>query len=213
MSRAKKVYWAGSLFDLKELIGNRMLADAFDRQAAGRWQAVLPQESTANGTRSDSIRDNDLEMLFASDAVVANFDGADLDSGTVVEFCFARFLDLPTVLLRSDFRNNNDIATCPDPWNLMCSGFPRTEVVLYNAMKESARLDFASMTESLAGLIVQALDRSAAMPPVARTREDAFFAFRHAVRSAGGTLPERFPEERIREILEARLNREPHDGN
>ena len=204
MTCAGKVYWAGDLFDLKDLIGNRILADAFDRQAAGRWRAVLPQESEANEARPDSIRDNDLEMLFTSDAVVANFDGADLDSGTVVEFCFAKFLDLPTVLLRTDFRNNNDAATCPDPWNLMCSGFPRTEVVLYNAMKESARLDFASMTGSVAAQIVQALDRCAALPPAASSIEEAFAAFRQAVRSAGGTMPERFPDDRIRAIVEER---------
>ena len=204
MSCAKKVYWAGALFDLNDLIGNRMLADAFERQAAGRWQAVLPQKNESNGARSDSIRDNDLEMLFTSDAVVANFDGADLDSGTVVEFCFAKFLDLPTVLLRTDFRNNNDAATCPDPWNLMCSGFPRTEIVLYNAMKESARLSFVSMTESLAAQIVQALDRCAALPPVASSAEVAFEAFRHAVHSVGGSMPERFPDDRIRAIIAGR---------
>ena len=207
MPSAKKVYWAGGLFDLKDLIGNRMLADAFDRQAAGRWQAVLPQENEANGTRSDSIRDNDLEMLFSSDAVIANFDGTDLDSGTVAEFCFAKFLDLPAVLLRTDFRNNNDVATCPDPWNLMCSGFPRTQVVLYNAMLESTRLGFASMTESLAVQIVHALDRCAAMPPVESSPEATFAAFRHAVHSAGGTMPERFPDDRIRAIVEARIRR------
>ena len=210
MSCAGKVYWAGDLFDLKDLIGNRMLADAFGRQAAGRWQAVLPQESGSNGARPDSIRDNDLEMLFTSDAVVANFDGTDPDSGTVVEFCFAKFLDLPAVLLRTDFRNNNDAATCQDPWNLMCSGFPRTEVVLYNAMKESARLDFASMTESLAAQIVQALDRCAAMPPVTSSTEAAFAAFRQAVHSSGGTMPERFPDDRIRAIVEERAKNKHH---
>ena len=212
MSCAKKVYWAGALFDLKDLIGNRVLADAFERQAAGRWQAVLPQDSGANGSRPDSIRDDDLEMLFASDAVVANFDGADLDSGAVVEFCFAKFLDLPAVLLRTDFRNNNDSATCPDPWNLMCSGFPRTEVVLYNAMMKSVRLDFASMTEALAGQIVQALDRCAARPPVASSTEAAFAAFRHAVHSAGGTMPERFPDARIRAIIEGRNQLKYYQG-
>lgn len=212
MSRIKKVYWAGGLFDLKDLICNRMLADAFERQAAGRWRAVLPQESKENGARSDSIRDSDLEMLFISDAVVANFDGADLDSGTVAEFCFAKFLDLPAVLLRTDFRNRNDAATCPDPWNLMCSGFPRTEVVLYDAMKESGRLDFASMTESLAAQIVQALDRCAAMPPVASSGEAAFATFRHAVHSAGGTMPERFPDERIRAIIEERTKSRHEQG-
>lgn len=130
-----------------------------------------------------------------------------------MEFCFAKFLDLPTVLLRTDFRNNNDAATCPDPWNLMCSGFPRTETVLYHAMKESVRHDFAAMTESLAARIVQALDRCTAMPPVTRTQEDAFLAFRHAVHSAGGTLPERFPDDRIRAMIETRMNKGPHDGN
>ena len=204
MPRTKNVYWAGDLFDLKALIGNRILADAFERQSEGRWHAVPPQESQENGARSDSIRDNDLEMLFASDAVVANFDGADLDSGTVVEFCFAKFLDLPVVQLRTDFRNNNDVATCPDPWNLMCSGFPRTEVVLYPAMQESARLDFASMTADLGRKIVEALDRCAAMPSIASSPEAAFAAFRHAVHSAGGTMPSRFPDERIRAILDAR---------
>lgn len=204
MSRAKTVYWAGPLFDIKDLIGNRMLAEVFGRKAAGRWLAALPQDNGANGARSDSIRDSDLEMLFASDAVVANFDGADLDSGTVAEFCFAKFLDLPTVLLRTDFRNGNDAATCPDPWNLMCSGFPRTEVVLCNVMEESARLGFAAVTESLAARIVQALDRCAAMPPVASSTETAFAAFRHAVHSAGGTMPERFPDDRIRAILAER---------
>lgn len=209
MTRAKNVYWAGELFDLKDLIGNRMLADAFERQAEGRWHAVLPQESAANGARSDSIRDNDLEMLFTSDAVVANFDGADLDSGTVVEFCFAKFIDLPVVLLRTDFRNNNDAATCPDPWNLMCSGFPRTEAVLYPAMQKNASLDFASMKSDLGRRIVEALDRCAAMPPVASSPEAAFAAFRHAVHSAGGTMPSLFPDERIRAILSARYADSP----
>ena len=209
MTRTKNVYWAGGLFDLKDLIGNRALADAFERQAEGRWHAVLPQESGANGARSDSIRDNDLEMLFASDAVVANFDGADLDSGTVVEFCFAKFLDLPVVLLRTDFRNNNDAATCPDPWNLMCSGFPRTEVVLCPAMQKASSLDFASMTADVGRRIVEALDRCTAMSPVASSPEAAFAVFRHAVHAAGGSMPSRFPDERIHAILNARFADRP----
>lgn len=200
--KQKTVYWAGALFNLKDLIGNRMLADAFERQASGRWIADLPQEPDPE--QAGPIRDDDLERLFTADAVIANFDGADLDSGTVAEFCFAKFIDLPAVLLRTDFRNGNDVSTCPDPWNLMCSGYPRTEILLYDAMRESASLDFASMSMLLGMRIVHALDRCAAMPPVAKTPEDAFFAFRHAVRSAGGTMPERFPDDRIRGIIDSR---------
>ena len=202
------VYWGGDLFDLKDLVGNRMLAEAFEQQAAGRWQAVLPQENGSNGERSGSIRDDDMEQLFTADALVANFDGTDLDSGTVAEFCFARFIDIPAVLLRTDFRNHNDTATCPDPWNLMCSGYPRTEVLLYNAMVEAASAPFDRIMMQLGMRIVHALDRCATTPPVAKTPEDAFFAFRHAVRSAGGTMPDRFPDERIRAITAARFEAE-----
>ena len=203
--KAKKVYWAGDLFDLKDLLGNRILADAFERQSKGRWKVDLPQEIEADSAQPDLIRDNDLELLFAADGVVANFDGHDLDSGTVVEFCYAKFIDLPTVLFRTDFRNNNDTLTCPDPWNLMCSGYPRSEVLLYNAMKGAAKLDFISMAIELGRRIVQALDRCDAMPRVAKTPEEAFFAFKHAVFSAGGTMPERFPDSRIRELIAARF--------
>ena len=201
----KQAYWAGDLFDLKDLIGNRVLADAFEREACGRWKAHLPQEQESNGDRADAIRDDDLEALFASDALIANFEGPDLDSGTVVEFCFAKFLGLPTVLLRTDFRNANDPATCPDPWNLMCSGYPATETVLFHAMKETRGREFASATASLARQIVQALERCMVVPPVAKTQDEAFAVFRHAVLTAGGALPERFPDERIRAIVAKRF--------
>jgi len=198
-----KVYWAGDLFDLKDLIGNRLLADAFDRAAEGRWTAVLPQDHDSNTVRSDSIRDDDLEDLFSADALVANFDGTDLDSGTVAEFCFAKFLDLPVVLLRTDFRNNNDPATCPDPWNLMCSGYPRCEVLLHPVI--SASRDFATVTADLGRRIVLALDRCAAKPPVTDTPETAFAVFRHAVLAVGGTMRERFPDDRIRAVVARRF--------
>ena len=197
----KNVYWAGALFNIKELAGNRMLADAFDRKADGRWHAVLPQESEANHKRTNDIRDDDLERLFSADAVVANFDGTELDSGTVVEFCFAKFLDLPTVLLRTDFRGNAIEGEGGDPWNLMCSGYPRTEVLLYNAMKDVLSMDFPAMMGNLAERIVQALDRCASRPSLFATREAAFAAFSHAVQAAGGSMPQRFPESRIREII------------
>ncbi len=97
---SKIVCWAGDLFELKDLISARFLADAFERQASGRWIADHPQ---------------------------------------------------------------------------------------------------------LGLQIVHALDRCATMPLIAKTPEDAFFAFKHAVRSAGGTIPERFRDCRIREIIEARF--------
>lgn len=54
--------------------------------------------------RSDSIRDSDLEMLFTADAVIAQFDATDLDSGTVVEFCFPIRFDF--------FRSGGKLVSC-----------------------------------------------------------------------------------------------------
>ena len=68
------------------------------------------------------------------DLALFNFDGTDLDAGTVVEFMFAKFLDIPAVLLRTDFRAAGDQPGAGDAWNLMCSFYPRTKVVQLNAM-------------------------------------------------------------------------------
>ena len=200
----RKVYWAGALFNVKELVGNRMLADAFDRKADGRWEALLPQESESENTRPDAIRDNDLELLFSSDAIVANFDGNELDSGTVVEFCFAKFLDLPAVILRTDFRGTSVEYEGGEPWNLMCSGYPRTEVLLYNPMNELRHMDFHTMLDNLGERIVQTLEHCTSRPTIFADKEAAYAAFEHALKVAGGSMPQRFTENRIREIIEKR---------
>ena len=172
--RPLKIYFAGDLFDSKDLGGNLMLADAIDELSAGRYQVMLPQngECEVCVRTSQSIRDADFDLLFHCDVIVANFDGPDLDSGTVVEFCFAKMLDMPAVLLRTDFRNSGD-ATLPDgdPWNLMCSHYPRTEVlhingmVLYHDCKaktetSAQRLDLYYLT--IAEKVIAALDRTVA---------------------------------------------------
>ena len=66
--------------------------------------------------------------IVGCDLALFNYDGPDLDSGTVVEFMFAKFADIPSVLLRTDLRNNGDFAD--EPWNLMTSYFPRTATVI-----------------------------------------------------------------------------------
>lgn len=51
------------------------------------------------------IRNRDIKAVMEADLVFFNFDGTDLDSGTVVEFMIAKMLDIPAVLLRTDCRN------------------------------------------------------------------------------------------------------------
>lgn len=214
--RPLRIYFAGDLFDSKDLGGNLMLADAIDRYAEGRYQVMLPQngECEVQERTSQSIRDADFELLFNCDVIVANFDGPDLDSGTVVEFCFAKMLDMPAVLLRTDFRDGGD-KTLPDgsPWNLMCSHYPRTEnlhingMVLYHECKAQTILpaDFLNnYYNSIAEKIVAALDRVVAEPAWLEGHR-LMEQYKSTVRSIGGTLPKRLPKVRLREIIDSKV--------
>ncbi|MYK99823.1 MAG: hypothetical protein F4014_13800 [Gemmatimonadetes bacterium] len=126
------VYFAGDLFDHKHLAGNELLAGAVDRRSGGRYACVLPQDLEQATGRMVDIRNQDLMQVMACDLGLFNFDGTDLDSGTVVEFMMAKMLDIPSVLLRSDFRASGDQEREGDDWNLMCSFYPRSRKVQLN---------------------------------------------------------------------------------
>ena len=127
------VNFAGDLFNHKDLTGNLLLAEAIERESSGSYVCVLPQHLEQSTSRSIDIRNNDLSKIVSADLILVNFDGTELDSGTVIEFLFAKALDVPAVILRSDFRSAGDQER-GDPWNLMCSGYPRTGKLILNAM-------------------------------------------------------------------------------
>ena len=133
MSQKYSIYFAGDLFNHKDLIGNLLLSEAIEKNSAGRFVCVVPQHLEQSTNRSIDIRNNDLSEVVKADLILLNFDGTELDSGTVIEFLFAKALDIPAVILRSDFRSAGDQER-GDPWNLMCSGYPRTRTVSLNAM-------------------------------------------------------------------------------
>ena len=133
MPEQNSVYFAGDLFNHKDLTGNLLLAEAIERESSGRYVCVLPQHLEQSTSRSIDIRNNDLSKIVSADLILVNFDGTELDSGTVIEFLFAKALDVPAVILRSDFRSAGDQER-GDPWNLMCSGYPRTGKLTLNAM-------------------------------------------------------------------------------
>lgn len=128
-TRSYTVYLAGELFSLKHLIGNAWLAEAIYEKSHGRFRCVLPQDfSELRGRSARAIRDFNLRALVGCDLALFNFDGSDLDSGTVVEFMVAKSADIPAVLLRTDIRNAGDHRA--EPWNVMASYFPRTATVI-----------------------------------------------------------------------------------
>jgi len=127
------IYFAGDLFNHKDLIGNLLLSEAIKKNSSGRYICIVPQHLEQSTSRSIEIRNNDLREIVKADLILLNFDGTELDSGTVIEFLFAKALDIPAVILRSDFRGAGDQER-GDPWNLMCSGYPRTRTITLNAM-------------------------------------------------------------------------------
>jgi nucleoside 2-deoxyribosyltransferase len=138
-------YFGGELFSCKHLLGNAVLAESIFQRSNGKYQAVLPQNLEQRDTSPHAIRDSDIQALLACDLGLFHYDGPELDSGTVVEFMFAKFADMPAVIVRSDFRGGGDQAGMGDPWNLMSSFFPRTASVVVDAM--------ALYNQSLAALL------------------------------------------------------------
>ena len=151
------VYLAGDLWTHKDLIGNALLADYVRKVSKGRYVCVLPQDLEEPVNRTVDIRNNDLKQVMVCDMAIFNFDGANLDAGTVVEFIYAKLLDVPSVLLRTDFRSAGEGNQDQDPWNLMASSWPRTHVLKLHGMAEyqSAKKAGGSLSKTVHGLYVK----------------------------------------------------------
>ncbi|KAI7320684.1 hypothetical protein KC315_g9368 [Hortaea werneckii] len=156
-------YHAGPLFSIADLHTNTLLASAIARHSHGKFHPILPQDLEQRGdVTPHGIRDKDLRALLSCDLALFTYDGAELDSGTVVEFMMAKFADVPAVILRSDFRGGGDQqhpqqqqdGSAGQPWNLMSSFWPRTEAVVIDAMSEYKRA-LASLPPSSAAAAVK----------------------------------------------------------
>ena len=99
MTETYYIYFAGDLFNHKDLIGNLLLSEAIEKESSGRFICVVPQHLEQSTNRSIDIRNSDLSEVVKADLILLNFDGTELDSGTVVEFMFAKALDIPMSML------------------------------------------------------------------------------------------------------------------
>jgi len=124
---------------------------------------------------AQDIGDKDIVTLIGCDLALFNFDGPELDSGTVSEFMFAKFADIPSLLLRTDFRRGGDQGI--DPWNLMMSFYPRTRTLCLNSMeiyKEALSAGLAAvpagqnLVEEVAKAAVKELELLSKMTPAIR---------------------------------------------
>ncbi len=192
------IYFAGALFNHKDLLGNALLADAIDTRSSGGYRCILPQNLEQTTHRACDIRDQDLKAVAECDLAILHFDGAELDSGTVVEFMMAKFLDIPSVLVRSDFRSAGDQDKDGDPWNLMCSFYPRTITLATNGLADWQGATGATDTvadavartvNDMADRVIAALDEVRARPPVLTgDRDHLNTIYRWGLEYAGGEL-------------------------
>ena len=206
-----KIYFAGDLFNHKDLFGNLLLADAIAEQSSGRFICTLPQNLEHSSGRSVDIRNQDLLQIILSDLVLLNFDGSELDSGTVVEFIFAKALDVPAVILRTDFRSSGDQDRDGDPWNLMCSGYPRTEVITLNGMaryqeairsESTGREALESFYSRLATEVIQGFESVLIKPSVLVSgKVQILERYRWALSFPGSGLKELMSEEEVKRIV------------
>jgi nucleoside 2-deoxyribosyltransferase len=161
------VYFGGSLFDHKDLAGNALLAEYIEKCSDNKYRCCLPQNVEQHTTTAREIRNQDIAKIVECDLGLFSFDGTELDAGTVVEFMLAKFLDIPAVILRSDFRTCGEKEIGGDDWNFMCSFYPRTRVVKFNAIisyqksvaqNRSLNETIESYYSRIAGLIIENLD-------------------------------------------------------
>lgn len=175
MSDPFTIYIAGDMFDHKHVIGNATLADFIERVSEGRYACRVPQDFEMVKARAVDVRNIDLMEVMKCDLGIFNFDGPDVDSGTIVEFMFAKMLDIPSVILRTDFRVAGD--GDKEGWNLMATNYPRTNNVKIHSLAwyREAREQTDSLTEltdklytRIATDIIAALDDVRQQPPVAK---------------------------------------------
>jgi nucleoside 2-deoxyribosyltransferase len=204
------VYFAGDLWTHKDLIGNALLADYIRKVSKGRYLSVLPQDLEEPVHRTVDIRNVDLKHVMTSDMAIFNFDGANLDSGTVVEFIYAKMLDIPCVLLRTDFRAAGEGNAEQDPWNLMASHWPRSRVLKLHGMAEyqsnkakTLRGGIDRMYRKMATQIVEALDAVRAEAPLASAERNAQ-VFDWALRIPGAGYDALFAKEEVAGLIAAK---------
>ncbi len=198
MSEPYTIYFAGQLFDHKHLSGNALLASYIDSGSQGRYRCVLPQNLEQRGIGPMGIRDQDLRAVMECDLSLFNFDGAEIPPGAVVEYMYAKMLDIPAVILRTDFRGGGDQDAEGDPWNLMASFYPRTRILHLDGMRwyqEALALGGDAMQVSaryqrrIAEEVIDLLDEVRKDTPIMEGRRAvAENTYRWALKLAGGSL-------------------------
>ena len=152
--------------------------------------------------------------LLESEVAIFAFDGTELDAGTVVEFMFAKLLDIPSVVYRTDFRGGSGEEATEggdnvNRWNLMVSYYPRTKIIYMNGMVEYQKVWTAkngadgnpteickAYCDVIANEIMKGIDEVTASPPLVDAAEKQKLK-ESAIKLIGMDCPQEFLERNL----------------
>ncbi len=194
-----KVYFAGDLFDQKHLTGNFLLAQEIETLSNQLYQCILPQEWEGASGSCIEMRNNDIKAIIHADLVLFNFDGPDLDSGTVVEFMIAKMLDIPVVLLRTDCRNGGYLGG--EDWNLMVSGYPRSIIIKHLALVMYNNGGLKEMHRVIAESIISAFEKVRQEKSLLISTQEILAAYQYIIKMCGSDLEQIFTKQQLKEIV------------
>jgi len=202
----KTIYFAGDLFDHKHITGNLLLAQAIEKLSDNYYTCILPQKWENKLQKTEDIRNKDVAAIIRSDLILLNFDGTDLDSGTVVEFVIAKMLDIPAVLLRTDFRNGAYLFG--QDWNNMLTGFPRCSTIKHPALTMCQEMEIEKYHETVAQSIIDAFEDLTQQKSLFTSQEEITSAYQHVIKMCGKEFEKMFPLNDLHKIINAKLEKD-----
>lgn len=140
-----RLFLAGPLFNAAEREFNRRLRDAL---AVAGHEIWLPQENEPRERGAAAIFKKDVEGIEWAQAVLANMDGPDPDSGTCWECGYAYARRKPVIAYRTDVRHAEDASI--GRFNLMIEKSATKVVVVPGASVEQVAKKLAAAIERLA---------------------------------------------------------------
>jgi hypothetical protein len=188
MKTSHPVYFAGERAGFARLLGHAGLAEAVFEKSHGKYLCRLPQDYALRGRHPRLVRDHHLRMLLECDAGLFCLDDARPDEITAAVFLFAKFADLPAVVL-------HDTAAAPGRGRAvpgrLTDYYPRTATLAldslhtYRALQhrrtrgrpaavdevvrlagQHASATAAVLCDQVAAAVVRALDKVIAAEPV-----------------------------------------------
>jgi len=132
-----RIYFAGPLFTTAEREFNARLAALLRERGHEVW---LPQESEQHAMSVKQIFATDVQGIDWAEAVVANMDGPDPDSGTSWE-CGYAYRKKPVVVFRTDFRAVDERKDAPYNLMLTVSADRRLDLPFTSTVDIAERID------------------------------------------------------------------------